>query len=644
MSARVLAPAPPVARALAVPGFGMLQRRLAVGETNDPLEREADRLAANVVASPAPRPVKATGRGGPAVRRACAECEEEDRVLRRDSLGAASGVAPPSVAATLRSSGAPLPPAVRGFMEPRFAADFSNVRVHCDSAAAQSAAEVNARAYTVGHHVVFGEGQYAPHSSEGRKLIAHELVHVVQQDDPHTPAERGVVRRQSLGERFRAGVSDVVAFVAPDQAQFASDLVASVQESPSHVGEFITGELWDTIREHWPSILGVTVVLLGSQAIVAALGAAPTGVSQVVAAILEIIVLAILLATVAVETYSAIQQGIRWWDAARAARGTPAGISAASREFVRMVWHILMIVLALAGVRGRLSSGAAARVSAPFEPPPPPPPPPPALRVISGGAPGRVPMSGGRVVSTPRATSPTTSAPPGGARLAAGGGGASPAPTLVPEVAPPPVEVPPLRVVPDLPASPGATSPTAGPAALGTAGALATAGATATALATDSAERERRSDCGPLPITWPSELPVPEETGIILTRTNAGTREWEGIDDRGPSQQALAREIRAARSLPLLEMDLENPPFPVCGNDVFEPGVDYDAHHIHPLFLGGGDYEDNLCALSHAMHVAGHRRLNDQSAWIDTYRQCGIESGTLTRHPQMTEYIIADES
>lgn len=643
MNARALAPALPAAQALAVPGFAMLQRRLAVGETNDPLEREAERIAGEIVAAPAPAPARPgimADPNGTTLRRACARCEEKERrTLRRTAIGAGPADASPAVANALAQSGTPLPQGVRAFMEPRFGADFSRVRIHTDRAAARSAAAVNARAYTVGEDVVFAQGAYVPESVSGRRLIAHELAHVVQQSDPHTRANRDVLRRQTLGERFRAGVSGVVAFVAPDQAQFASDLVASVQESPSHVGEFITGELWDTIREHWPSIVGVTVVLFGSQAIIAALGAAPTGVSQVVAAILEIIVLAILFATVAVETYSAIQQGIRWWDAARTARGTPAGISAASREFVRMVWHILMLVLALAGVRARMRTGAAARVSAPFEPPPPPPPGPPALRVISSGA----PRSGGRVVSTPRTTAPTTSAPPGGARLAARGGGAARALAPVPEVAPPPVEVPRLHALPDLPASPGATGPTAGPAAPGAAGAIGTAGATATALATDPAERERRSDCGPLPITWPSELPAPEESGIILTRTNAGTREWEGIDDRGPSQQALARQIRAARSLPLLAMDLENPPFPVCGNDTFEPGIDYDAHHIHPLFLGGGDYEDNLCALSHRMHVAGHRRLNDQSAWIDTYRQCGIESGTLTRHPQMTEYVIANE-
>lgn len=76
-------------------------------------------------------------------------------------------------------------------MESRFGHDFSEVRVHTDARAAQSAADVEARAYTVGQHVVFGAGEYAPGSSAGRRLVAHELAHVVQQSkapegrDPH---------------------------------------------------------------------------------------------------------------------------------------------------------------------------------------------------------------------------------------------------------------------------------------------------------------------------------------------------------------------------------------------------------------------------------------------------------------------------
>lgn len=88
--------------------------------------------------------------------------------------------APSIVHEVLRSPGQPLDAATRTFFEPRFGHDFSRVRIHTDPRAAQSALAVNARAYAVGHNVVFGVA-YAPGSNEGRNLLAHELTHVVQQ-------------------------------------------------------------------------------------------------------------------------------------------------------------------------------------------------------------------------------------------------------------------------------------------------------------------------------------------------------------------------------------------------------------------------------------------------------------------------------
>jgi hypothetical protein len=85
------------------------------------------------------------------------------------------------VAEILRSPGQPLDIGTRAFMEPRFGYDFSQVRVHTDVKATESARAVNALAYTVGRHVVFDARQYAPGTSDGRRLIAHELAHVLQQ-------------------------------------------------------------------------------------------------------------------------------------------------------------------------------------------------------------------------------------------------------------------------------------------------------------------------------------------------------------------------------------------------------------------------------------------------------------------------------
>jgi outer membrane protein OmpA-like peptidoglycan-associated protein len=82
-----------------------------------------------------------------------------------------------------RTSGEPLDASMREYMEPRFARDFSHVRVHADDASAASARALGSLAYTTGQHVVFAPGRYRPDERSGRELLAHELTHVVQQSD-----------------------------------------------------------------------------------------------------------------------------------------------------------------------------------------------------------------------------------------------------------------------------------------------------------------------------------------------------------------------------------------------------------------------------------------------------------------------------
>lgn len=135
----------------------------------------------------------------------CADCNTEERRLQRASMrahGTSAGEEVPSVVHdVLRSSGQPLDSATRAFMEPRFGHDFSQVRVHTDAKAAESAQAVNALAYTVGRDVVFGAAQYAPTMNEGKKLLAHELTHVVQQGgmayDPQEKLTLGAVDNHS---------------------------------------------------------------------------------------------------------------------------------------------------------------------------------------------------------------------------------------------------------------------------------------------------------------------------------------------------------------------------------------------------------------------------------------------------------------
>jgi hypothetical protein len=116
----------------------------------------------------------------------CAECRK--RRLARENQNRNSrpertdSHVPPIVNEVLHSSGQPLDPSTRAFMEPRFGHDFSHVRIHTNSGASESARAVNALAYTVGQDVVFAAGQYVPETTAGKKLLAHELAHTIQQN------------------------------------------------------------------------------------------------------------------------------------------------------------------------------------------------------------------------------------------------------------------------------------------------------------------------------------------------------------------------------------------------------------------------------------------------------------------------------
>jgi Domain of unknown function (DUF4157) len=189
-----------------------LQAKLVVGQVNDRLEHEADRVADQVMRTPASGPY-VTG-ALPQVSRKCAACEEdsEEQQLQTKSgtAGVRSDAAPQLVHEVLRSPGQPIDSASRTFFEPRFGKDFSQVRVHTDERAAESARSVGARAYTVGQQVVFGHGLYAPHTADGQRLLAHELTHTLQQrghsgslQRQPNPPELATHDHPSLGTRLK---------------------------------------------------------------------------------------------------------------------------------------------------------------------------------------------------------------------------------------------------------------------------------------------------------------------------------------------------------------------------------------------------------------------------------------------------------
>ncbi|HZF73350.1 MAG TPA: DUF4157 domain-containing protein [Gemmatimonadaceae bacterium] len=176
------------------------QPKLSVSQPGDPYEREADHIADRVMkmeTSPSsdtrlsfspPTSLK--------VQRKCDQCEEEEenKLQRKEAGGKPEtpATAPPIVHVALNSPGQPLDPVTRSFMEARFGQDFEHVRVHTDVPAGKSAAAVDAKAYTVGQHVVFGANRYAPDSREGRRLLAHELAHVTQPDSAKPLLQRDV--------------------------------------------------------------------------------------------------------------------------------------------------------------------------------------------------------------------------------------------------------------------------------------------------------------------------------------------------------------------------------------------------------------------------------------------------------------------
>lgn len=151
--------------------------------------------------------------GQPVVQRACASCEEETSVARFAGRDWRPAHVPPIVNEVNRTAGQPLPPAVVDPFESAFGWSFANVRVHADARAGQAARAVNALAYTSGNHLVFDEGQFSPGSESGRRLLAHELAHVIQQTEgqvkPGISHPGDASEREA--ERMAASVSGAVA-------------------------------------------------------------------------------------------------------------------------------------------------------------------------------------------------------------------------------------------------------------------------------------------------------------------------------------------------------------------------------------------------------------------------------------------------
>jgi outer membrane protein OmpA-like peptidoglycan-associated protein len=162
---------------------GMLQTKLSIGASDDKYEQEADRVADEVISM---SPNSVVNSAPPRIQR-----------FTGQTTGQAGMVAPASVDSVLSSPGSPLEPGLQQDMEQRFGHDFSRVRIHTDAAAARSARDVNANAYTVGYNIVFGGDRFTPGTQAGRRLVAHELTHTLQQNTSY-PGQ--IIQRDGMGD------------------------------------------------------------------------------------------------------------------------------------------------------------------------------------------------------------------------------------------------------------------------------------------------------------------------------------------------------------------------------------------------------------------------------------------------------------
>lgn len=190
-----------------LPSLGKrLQAKLIIGAPNDKYEQEADQVADQAMRMPEPgidvMAVK-ENQTTPALQRFCPECEdnlrrqpleeEEEETLQRQpideqeetvqtSKDSTNGTTTTAKAAIdkLQGGGTSLSNQARAYFEPRFGKDFGDVRIHTGSEAEKAARSARAKAFTLGRNIVFGQAQYAPETRAGKRLMAHELTHVVQ--------------------------------------------------------------------------------------------------------------------------------------------------------------------------------------------------------------------------------------------------------------------------------------------------------------------------------------------------------------------------------------------------------------------------------------------------------------------------------
>jgi hypothetical protein len=444
-------------------------------------------------------------------------------------------------------------------MEIRMGHPLADVRIHDDADAHRSAAALRARAYTTGSHIVFAAGEYAPRSREGERVLAHELVHVIQQRTSSSIAGSGIVPETDATELEAESIADRVtsggaSSLAPGSIQAVSP--GGTHRLPAAGVEPVSAEAIAQFRDF---VLRYNALESSGSVAAEDVALVSTEVAEAEVALAEAAAIA---AADTALVGAAGGAGVAVEEAAAATATTGIGVPLAIAFAI--VGAALLVGAAYVAARN------ADRIQAAWH--------------RAGDAVSRA------LDAIRRATSRAKKAPP----------------ETAPETE-----------------TQTQTQTNAQPQ---------------TQTQTDTDKKKRRRKCqsepssDPLPISWPAELPLPTFSPRLLVRQNAGDREWEGID-RGVEQQRFTREIAEARQKGV-------PPPSPCFEDDAEPNTPFDAHHGHPLYVGGEDARYNLCSLETLRHHRGHARLDNQAPWLEEYVAHGICSPFLKDHPSGQHYEI----
>lgn len=226
----------------------VIQRKLTLGKEDDEFEKEADHTADKVMRMPEQD----------FLQRKCTDCEVEEKV-RKKSISQSitpfvqtksesnTPVVSDMVANAIQSSrgsGSKLDTQTQFFMDSRFGSDFSQIKIHNDTESVQLNRSLNAKAFTVGNDVYFNEGAYQPESAGGKRLLAHELTHTIQQENIAAKVQRAGFGDVRIAEGYNQAIADMQATatyksLTPAEVKLTGDIISGIEKFPDWPTRFL---------------------------------------------------------------------------------------------------------------------------------------------------------------------------------------------------------------------------------------------------------------------------------------------------------------------------------------------------------------------------------------------------------------------